>query len=178
MANPNPLIRRQTGYRLPAGEWFNQLIDRVNGLVAGTLTGSWTGTFNGVVGGVTAAAGTFTTLIATTIQATTFVQNGIGTYTAQTAAAAGATQGTATQITNSAVIVTVTASTQGVKLPVAAAGKRVLIFGAQTVGVKVYPASGNLISGAATNAAVLLAAGKGNIYQAVDGTTWRVIKGA
>ena len=45
MVNPTPLRQRQTGFRLPLGEWFNDIIDRVNGLVAGTLTGSWAGTF-------------------------------------------------------------------------------------------------------------------------------------
>lgn len=45
MVNPTPLRQRQTGFRLPLGEWFNDIIDRVNGLVAGTLNGTFTGTF-------------------------------------------------------------------------------------------------------------------------------------
>ncbi len=75
-------------------------------------------------------------------------------------------------------MVTVTASTEGVKLPAAVTGQRVEIFAAATVGVKVYPATGDKLLGQATNAAVLLAAGKANIYQAADATTWRVLKGA
>lgn len=50
MANPASMKRQQTGYRLPAGEWFNTIIDRVNGLVAGTLTGTWTGLINPTLG--------------------------------------------------------------------------------------------------------------------------------
>ena len=60
MVNPTPLRQRQTGFRLPLGEWFNDIIDRVNGLVAGTLTGSWAGTFNGAMGGTTPAAASVT----------------------------------------------------------------------------------------------------------------------
>lgn len=184
MANPTPLQRRQSGYRLSAGEWFNAIIDRVNGLVAGTLTGTFKGTFDGLVGSITAAAGLFTTLGASgqallaSTSVTDFQQNGITTFTGQTLAAAGATQGTASAISKSAVYVTVTASTQGIKLPTAAEGKRVVIFSAPTVGVKVYPFSGDKIGAAATNTAVVLASGKGNIYQAIDATTWRVVKGA
>lgn len=96
-----------------------------------------------------------------------------------TVAAAGATQGNATSVSAARVcIVTVTASTQGIKLPVAVTGLRVEVFAAQTVGVKVYPASGAKLQGAATNVAVVLASNKANIYQAINGTTWRVIKGA
>lgn len=168
MPNPSPLDRKQTGYRLPAGEWFNTIIDRVNALVAGTLTGSWTGTFNGILGGTTPAAASVTDLS----------QNGIQTFIPQIVAAAGATQGTATQITKSTVSVTVTASTQGVKLPTAATGKRVTVFAAASVGVKVYPATGDNLLGSATNAAVVLAAGKANIYQAVNASVWRVLVGA
>lgn len=46
MANPNPLRRQESGWRgLPRGEWFNDIISRVNGFAAGTLTGNWAGLF-------------------------------------------------------------------------------------------------------------------------------------
>lgn len=96
----------------------------------------------------------------------------------ETLAATGATQGGAAQISKSRVFVTVTASTQGVKLPTAVAGARVEINAPATVGVKVYPFSGDKFSGVATNTAVVIASGKGNIYNAIDSLTWRVIKGA
>lgn len=152
MANPAPLNRRQTGYRVPAGEWFNAIIDRVNGLVAGTLTGNFS--------------------------ALNFTQNGTLTHIPQIAAAAGATQGNATQITKSVVMVTVTASSQGVKLPTAATGVSVVICAASAKGVKVYPFSGDRIQGAATNAAVALVLNKSSIFIAADTTNWRVVKGA
>lgn len=56
MANPNPLQRQQTGYRLPAGEWFNNIINRVNGFAAGTFTGNWAGLFT-PTNGIGPAAG-------------------------------------------------------------------------------------------------------------------------
>lgn len=96
----------------------------------------------------------------------------------QILAAAGATQGTAGVITGSYVIVTVTASTQGVKLPTAATGKYVQVFCPGTKGVLVYPFAGDKISTASTNASVLLVLDKANIYVAKDAITWVVQKGA
>jgi hypothetical protein len=168
MVNPTPLRQRQPGFRLPLGEWFNDIIDRVNGLVAGTLTGSWAGTFNGAMGGTTPAAASVTDLS----------QNGIVVRIPQILAAAGATQGNAGAITKSTVIVTVTASTQGVKLPTAATGKEVRVHCPGTVGVKVYPNTSDKIDAGATNAAQALVAGKANIYQARDAVTWVTLKGA
>ncbi len=75
-------------------------------------------------------------------------------------------------------VVTVTASTQGVKLPTAATGRIVRVAVGGTVGVKVYPFAGDKISTASTNVAVLLAADKTNVYLAKDAVTWLVQKGA
>ena len=168
MVNPTPLRQRQTGFRLPLGEWFNDIIDRVNGLVAGTLTGSWAGTFNGAMGGTTPAAASVTD----------FTQNGINVTTPQVLAAAGASQGNAGAITKSTCIVTVTSSAQGVKLPTAATGKRVSVFVPGTVGVKVYPGTGARIDAVATNTAQALVAGKANLFLARDSTRWITMKGA
>jgi hypothetical protein len=121
------------------------------------------------------------TLGATTPAAATVTDysgNGTTTQTPQILAAAGTSQGTATAITKAIVIVTVTASTQGVKLPTAATGKMVRVMVPGTVGVKVYPATGDKISTGATNAAVALAADKANLYVAKDAITWAVMKGA
>lgn len=96
----------------------------------------------------------------------------------QTLAAAGATQGNAAQITGKRVVVTVTASTQGIKLPVGVAGLEVEVYSAPTVGVKVYPGTGARIGAASTNAAVTLAAAKASKYVAISATNWRVLTGA
>lgn len=95
-------------------------------------------------------------------------------------AAAGATQGNASVIpdTASIITVTVTASTQGVKLPTAATGKRVTVAAASAKGVKVYPATNDRIHGAATNAALALPLNRTYTFIAVDTATWRVQKGA
>lgn len=142
-----------TGFRLFAGETLNTIIDAVN-----TNTNKLAGT-----GSATLNSPTTT---------------GLQVQTPTIVAAAGATQGGATQITTSRVIVTVTASTEGVKLPTAATGKLVYINVGGTVGVKVYPFTNDKISTASTNVAVALAADKGNVYIAKDATTWLVTKGA
>ncbi len=104
--------------------------------------------------------------------------NGVAVELPQTLAAAGTSQGTAAAITKSVVMVTVTASSQGVKLPTAATGKRVIVCAASAKGVKVYPFLADRIQGAATNAAVALVLNKSSIFIAADAVNWRVVKGA
>lgn len=96
----------------------------------------------------------------------------------QVVAAAGASQGTATLISTGKVRVTVTASTEGVRLPSAATGAQVMISVPGAVGVKVYPFLHDKIDAGASNVAQALAAGKTNIYNAYDTTHWTVMKGA
>lgn len=98
--------------------------------------------------------------------------------TGQTLAAAGASQGTAGQITKSRITVTVTASTEGVKLPVAATNLEVMVSVPGTVGVKVYPNTNGKLDASSTNVAVLLVAGKVNLYRALNTTQWVTFKGA
>lgn len=96
-------------------------------------------------------------------------------------AAAGATQGNATALPTNAqrVMVTVTASTEGVVLPTPATGKVRRIFVPGTVGVKIYPPLHCFIDAGASNAAVTLAAGKGIEFTASDATHWKTsMKGA
>lgn len=95
-------------------------------------------------------------------------------------AAAGATQGTATQIpdTASVIIVTTTLSSEGVKLPTAATGKRVTVVAMSAKGVKVYPFTDDRIQGAASNVAVALVLNKTSQFLAVDAVNWRVFKGS
>ncbi len=181
MATPTPLQRKQTGYRLPAGEWFNTIIDRVNALIAGTVNVAAVTVVGDVtVGGNAAITGDLTVddITADDIACNDFFTNGITTFDGATLAAAGATQGDATQITTSTVYVTATTSAQGVILPVAAQGKRVTVFAPILLNTKVYPATGDAIGAGSLNSAVVLAAAKGTIYQAIDGTTWAVVTGA
>ncbi len=145
----------QTGYRLLKGEWINDIIGVVNGLTGGT----------GAASSATSSTGVLTV-------------TGTEVHTPQTAAAAGTSQGTATPITKSLVFVTVTASSQGVKLPTAATGLQVTVCAASAKGVKVYPFAGDRIQGAATNVAVALVLNKSSIYIAADANNWRVVKGA
>ena len=104
--------------------------------------------------------------------------NGYTTYYPQVLAAAGATQGAAGAISNSVVIVTVTASTEGVRLPAAATGLEIRVHVPGTVGAKVYPASGAKINALSTNTSLLSAAGKADIFFARDTTRWVTMNGA
>lgn len=104
--------------------------------------------------------------------------SGFGGQQPQLVAAAGASQGAATAIVSGvAILVTVTASARGVRLPAAVTGRKVEIYNGAAQGCKVYPATSDKIATAATNAAVVLAANKSNIYRAQDAKTWRVLVG-
>lgn len=151
MANPTALSLLQTGFRLMKGEWINNIINRINGLVAGTLSGSYS--------------------------ATTLSVAGTLNQTPATVAAAGNSQSTATGITatQASVFVTTTTSAEGVRLPTPTAGDRVTIFSPLTLNVNVFPATGGTIGAAAQDAALVITAAKGAIFQALDSTHWRVI---
>jgi hypothetical protein len=102
--------------------------------------------------------------------------------TTQFITAAGTTQLGAAAITANKVVINVatTASTHGVRLPVAATGLSVRVANNGTFGVKVYPATGGQIAAASTNAAdaTVLAINKANSYVAVSTTKWVVERGA
>lgn len=155
----------QNGFRLIDGFKLNQLFSGAMSFVAAIVGGSINGT---AIGATSPSTGSFTSL----------TTNGAEFVSPQILAAAGASQGNAALITKATVIVTVTASTEGVKLPVAATGAQVQIMVPGTKGVKVYPNTNNKISTAATNVAVALVADKANIYVAKDAVTWSVLKGA
>ena len=97
-------------------------------------------------------------------------------------AAAGGSQGNATAISSrKAIVSTATASSKGVQLPAAATGLEVVINNVgPTFGVKVYPASGDVINTVATNGAdtTVLAALKSTIYMAIDARKWVTLRGA
>lgn len=76
-------------------------------------------------------------------------------------------------------VVTVSATTRGVKLPTAVTGRQVEIFNTTATAVKPYPATNGKIGAASTNTAgTAIAAGKANIYVAQSTTQWRVMNGA
>lgn len=163
-----------TGFRLFAGEKLNEIIAQVNNLTGNGTPGAVTGTTGAFSGAVNAAS------VSATSASTTNQSLGQGTLTElpTIVAAAGATQGTATALTKYLNIITCTASSQGVKLPTAATGVQVRVMIGGTKGVKVYPATADRISTAATNAAVALVADKSNLYVAQNASLWLVQKGA
>lgn len=101
--------------------------------------------------------------------------------TLTTIAAAGATQGNATAIPSTAILVnvTVTASTEGVKLPTAAAGLVLTLLTPTTKGYKVYGgAAGQLINANTTaTTAYAVTTNKPVTFYGVDATHWRAQKG-
>lgn len=99
----------------------------------------------------------------------------------QALAAVGASQASASAITQGRVVVSCTASSQGVRLPtLASAGIGAVVEGQipGTRGVKIYPDANSLIDAAATNAALAVAAGKGVNFRRRTATQWITFKSA
>jgi hypothetical protein len=80
--------------------------------------------------------------------------------------------------TPAAVVVTVSTSSRGVRLPAAVSGLTEMIHNTAGTFVRVFPASNDRIGANATNESIGLEPGKGGIFFAQDTTTWRVILGA
>lgn len=93
-------------------------------------------------------------------------------------AAAGSTQLGAALIASAIVMVSVTASSQGVRLPAATTGAKYLVMAPTAKGVKVYPATGDSIGTTATNSAVSLVLNKSSLFVAENTSKWRVLTGA
>lgn len=174
----------QPGYRLVDGTQLNTIVDAVN-----DITGNGTpqaGEFAALTvtsvtasAAVTAADGVFSddVTVGDALSVTGFVTEGV-----QAAAAAGSnSQANATPITKSVVVcTTVSATTRAFRLPAAATGLKVEIHNAGATQVKVYPATGDRVAAAATNAvaASAIAVGNGSIFRAQNASTWRVLSGA
>lgn len=96
--------------------------------------------------------------------------------------AAGASQGNATPITTSKVVVaTVSVSTHGVRLPAASTGLEVkVINNGPTFPLEVYPATGGIINALTSNAVDTTKLGvlKTTVYQAIDAKHWVTFRGA
>jgi hypothetical protein len=139
-------------------------VQAISGLVTGTLTAT----------GATAISGLLTLTGGLSLT---------GNYaeTITTIAAAGATVGTATAIPagSSSVFVTVTASTEGVKLPsitTVGVGSVITVIPSVTVGIKVYAGvAGQSIGAGTTNTtAVAVALNAPRNFIAVSATKWRI----
>lgn len=97
-----------------------------------------------------------------------------------TVAAAGLTQGTAAQLPEGEVVLaTVTTSSQGLKLPnIAGAKNRITVVAQSAKGVKVYPWTGQRLTGAATNVAVSVPLNRAFTFISDGGSLWRILRGS
>jgi hypothetical protein len=145
-----------SGFRLFTGESLNSLVNVIN-----NMTGFGT---------------------PQPITATTITTSGASLSAPTTVAAAGATQGNATAIpvTANNIVVTVTASTEGVKLPSVSVGARYTILPSTTVGCKVYAgvAGQSIGTGTTATTAVSVALNKATQFIGVSATKWRVLASA
>ena len=100
--------------------------------------------------------------------------SGFVVNTSASVAAAGTTQGTATAITADYVVVTsaTAGSATGVILPTAVAGREVMIVNRSSTPIRVYPATGASIDGAATNAATDVGVNQFHVFKASSATAW------
>jgi predicted RecA/RadA family phage recombinase len=92
--------------------------------------------------------------------------------TTATVAATGSTQTDAAQLGEGFTLVTAADATKGVKLPAAAAGKRIEIKNGAAAILKIYPATGDAINALSANAAFSIAASTSVVLVAYDATTW------
>lgn len=67
-----------------------------------------------------------------------------------------------------------TASTKGVRLPVAVTGLTITIANTGAFGVKAYPTSNGKIGSASTNSSLVIAVGKYQVFRAINKTQWVV----
>ena len=178
--NGQLLIGNGTGYTLSTLTGTANQITVTNG--SGSVTLSVPTTFTGP-GSITAT----TSLSAgTSVSSTTSMSAGttltVGTLysdgTTTGISAAGSSQGTATALTTSYNIVSTVGLGQGVVLPTATAGMKVIIVNKGANALSVYPATGAAIDSAGTNASVILPAGVSATYQASTTTQWYSIEPA
>ncbi len=97
--------------------------------------------------------------------------------TATAVAAAGSnSQANSTLLSSTfSVVATVSATTRGVRLPAAAAGRVMIVKNTATTQMNIYPASGDVINALSTNAAYDLVKAKMALFVAQDATTWHTI---
>jgi hypothetical protein len=89
--------------------------------------------------------------------------------------AAGSTQGTATALTVDYNVVTTVASSTGVRLPTATAGRRIVIVNKGANTLSIYPATGGAINALSANAAIQVAANGSIELMASSTTQWYAI---
>jgi hypothetical protein len=84
----------------------------------------------------------------------------------------GSTQGTATSLTRPINVVSTVSSGQGVILPTAIAGMRIIVINTSANSLSVYPATSGIINSAAANAAFSLGAGARLEFISTSTTQW------
>ena len=89
-----------------------------------------------------------------------------------TVAATGSTQTDAASISDGLTLVSAADGTKGVKLPLAVAGRTVIIKNGAAAILKVWPAVGDAINAIAVDSNYVLAANTSSLLVAYDSTTW------
>ncbi len=157
-------------------------------LITGTSAASWTytvsvtsitGTANQITAGTGVTLSTPSTFITPgSAASTTSLTVGTLFYegTSASVSAAGTTQGTATALTNSYIVVTTAAANSGISLPLpTTAGLAITIINKGANPLNVYPATSGAIDAAGTNIAVSLGVNGTATYQAASTTQWYTV---
>ena len=126
----------------------------------GVATGT---SFQGIIGNVTPAAGTFTTLTTT---------GNILKSVANTLTAVGTTQADALALTADFNVVTVGATTTGVKLPAAVAGMDITVRNSVGNTIHIYSAAAETLNGTAGSTGLNLDASLGTRCVAMSTSAW------
>ena len=133
-------------------------------LVAGTtITGAT------ISGGTVSSA---TSVSATSVSAGDLTTTGGLYLKTATVAATGSTQTDAASVSDGLTLVTAADGTKGVKLPVAVAGRTVILKNGAAAILKVWPASGDRINAITVDSNYVLAANTSSLLIAYDATTW------
>lgn len=147
--------------------------DPVGSPVTGTASSgaaSNTPGVNYLAGYAAVAAASGDSYVATVLQPSKAGAAALGAYS--TVAATGSTQADAAQVATGFVVVTAADGTKGVLLPVAAAGRSVVIKNNSASVLKVWPAGSGIINGLSASAAMSIAANTCPEFRASSATQW------
>lgn len=125
--------------------------------------------------GATISGGTIssaTSVSATSVSAGDLTTTGGLYLKTATVAATGSTQTDAASVSDGLTLVTAADGTKGVKLPVAVAGRTVILKNGAAAILKVWPASGDGINAITVDSNYVLAANTSSLLIAYDATTW------
>lgn len=159
--------------------WYDATNTLLKYNISGTLTPNWVtiaGLGNDVYFGNVTLSGNLTAVDITlsgTITANNFVANYNYIHGVETGlAGAGATQGTATQLSKDFNVVSTVASGTGVKLPVSSGGHKITVFNTGANTLRVYPSTGSQINNGGVNGAYQLASGGKLEFLSVSAIQW------